>query len=242
MSGSTRRAVLGLFPLLAAGHAYAEDADETRRAGMVANIRQLLSAGAAGGIRRLDGRVTEAMRTVPRHLFVPEQIRTQAYSDDALEIGHEATISQPLIVALMTHLAEPRPTDVVLEVGTGSGYQAAVLSGLVKQVYTIELVEALAQSASERLARLGYSNVAVRAGDGYAGWPEHAPFDSIVVTAGAPRVPPALVRQLKPGGRMVIPVGPRRVQQLTVVEKSASGRVSQRALMAVNFVPLRETR
>ncbi|MFC3080641.1 protein-L-isoaspartate(D-aspartate) O-methyltransferase [Phenylobacterium terrae] len=206
---------------------------------MVRNIRQLLAAGAAGEVRRLDARVLSAFETVPRHEFVPPDLRDVAYGDHALPIGYEATISQPLVVAVMTQLARTEPDDVVLEVGTGSGYQAAILSGLVRQVYSIELVAPLARSAAERLARLGYRNVEVRAGDGYQGWPERAPFDAIVVTAGAPKVPPALVEQMKPGGRMVIPVGPQREQQLMVIEKDAAGRTRQRRIMPVLFVPLR---
>lgn len=203
------------------------------------NIRQLLAAGAAGEVRRLDAGVIAAFETVPRHEFVPPALQAVAYGDHALPIGHEATISQPFVVAVMTQLARPQAGDVVLEVGTGSGYQAAILSRLVRRVYSIELVEPLARSAADRLARLGYRNVEVRAGDGYQGWPERAPFDSIVVTAGAPHVPPALVQQLKPGGRMVIPVGPRREQQLMVVEKDAAGRTRHRRIMPVLFVPLR---
>jgi protein-L-isoaspartate(D-aspartate) O-methyltransferase len=207
---------------------------------MVRDIEQLTAAGAAGSLRRIDPRVLDAMRRTPRHLFVPEAVRDAAYSDSALPIGHEATISQPFIVAVMTHFARPAASDVVLEVGTGTGYQAAVLSPLVRRVYTIEIVEPLAASAAERLKRLGYGNVAVRAGDGYAGWPEHAPFDAILVTAGATHVPEPLVRQLKPGGRMVIPVGRRGDQMLTLIEKDARGRVSRRPLFKVLFVPLNE--
>jgi protein-L-isoaspartate(D-aspartate) O-methyltransferase len=207
---------------------------------MVRDIEQLTAAGAAGGLRRLDPRVLGAMRRVPRHLFIPAEVRDAAYLDTALPIGHEATISQPFIVAVMTHLARPQPGDVVLEVGTGTGYQAAVLSPLVRRVYTIEIVPPLAAQAAERLKRMGYANVVVRQGDGYAGWPEHAPFDAILVTAGATHVPEPLVKQLKPGGRMVIPVGRRGDQQLTVVEKDARGRVSRRALFKVRFVPLKE--
>lgn len=236
----TRRLLAGLLPLLALPScARAADDREAARQAMVRNIRQLAAAGAAGEVRRIDEKVLAAFAATPRHEFTPADLRDVAYGDHALPIGHEATISQPFVVAVMTHLAQPQPGHVVLEVGTGSGYQAAILSGLVRQVYSIELVPALARSAAERLARLGYRNVEVRAGDGYLGWPERAPFDAIVVTAGAPAVPPALVTQLKPGGRMVIPVGPSGAQQLMVVEKDAGGRVRERRIMPVMFVPLR---
>ncbi|MDX9998613.1 MAG: protein-L-isoaspartate(D-aspartate) O-methyltransferase [Phenylobacterium sp.] len=237
----TRRRLALLAPLLALpGCARAEsDGREAARQSMVRNIRQLLAAGAAGEVRRLTPRVGAAFEAVPRHRFVPPDLQDVAYGDHPLPIGHQATISQPLVVAAMTELAATRPEDRVLEVGTGSGYQAAILSLLVRQVFSIELVEALADSAAERLARLDYRNVEVRAGDGYLGWPEEAPFDAIVVTAGAPFVPPALVEQLRPGRRMVIPVGRRGAQQLMVVEKDASGRVGERRVMPVAFVPLR---
>ena len=228
-----------LVTLPLAGKARAADAYEAQRRAMVSNIEQLLSAGAGGPVGRVAPKVLDRLRTIPRHAFVPPRLAAQAYSDGPLPIGHDATISQPFMVAVMTELARTQPQHVVLEVGTGSGYQAAVLSGLVRRVYTIELVEPLAKPAAERLARMGYANVEVRTGDGYQGWPEHAPFDSIVVTAGAPSVPPALVRQLKPGGRMVIPVGPLDRQELIVVDKSASGAVRRRSVMRVMFVPLR---
>lgn len=183
--------------------------------------------------------VLAAMETTPRHLFVPLAVRREAYADYPLPIGEGQTISQPYIVAAMTELVQPRPGDVVLEVGTGSGYQAAVLARLVRQVYTIEIVEPLGLRARATLAHLGVSNVSVRIGDGYAGWPEHGPYDGILVTCGAETIPPPLVQQLKPGGRMIIPVGPTRdVQQLLVVEKDAQGAVQHRAVMPVRFVPL----
>lgn len=232
------RTLAAAAALLLAGGAGASPEDDRGR--MVRDIEQLTAAGAAGSLRRLEPRVLDAMRRTPRHLFVPEAVRDQAYSDSALPIGHGATISQPFIVAVMTQVVRVQPDDVVLEVGTGTGYQAAVLSPLARQVYTVEIVEPLAASAAERLKRLGYGNVTVRAGDGYAGWPEHAPFDAILVTAGATHVPEPLVRQLKPGGRMVIPVGRRGDQTLTLIEKDARGRVSRRALFKVLFVPLQE--
>jgi protein-L-isoaspartate(D-aspartate) O-methyltransferase len=184
-------------------------------------------------------RVLEAMTIVPRHEFVPEAYRASAYDDQPLPTSQGQTISQPYIVALMTELADPKPEHRVLEVGTGSGYQAAVLSGLVRDVYTIELVPELARSATERLKRLGYNNVHVREGDGYLGWPEHAPFDSILVTAGATEIPKPLVEQLKPGGRMIIPVGDSTaVQTLQIVEKDSTGNVRVRDSIPVRFVPL----
>jgi protein-L-isoaspartate(D-aspartate) O-methyltransferase len=192
----------------------------------------------ARGIR--DARVLEAMRDVPRHLFVPEQLRYRAHSDGPLPIGRGQTISQPYIVALMTELARPKPTDRTLEIGTGSGYQAAVLAELVDHVYTIELEESLARQAETVLQGLKYDNITVRAGDGYAGWPEHAPFDIIMVTAAPDHVPQPLIDQLKPGGRMVVPVGATySVQQLQLIEKDASGRVTTKNVSGVMFVPLR---
>ena len=191
------------------------------------------------GKEALDPRVMAAMARVPRHVFVPPELRDRAYGNHPLPIGYGQTISQPYIVALMTDLARVGPEDRVLEVGTGSGYQAAVLAEVAGRVYTVEIIPELARAARERLHRLGYRNVEVREADGYYGWPEAAPFDAIVVTAAASHVPPPLVRQLKPGGRMVIPVGgPFRVQRLTVVEKDAEGRVRSREVLPVRFVPL----
>jgi len=182
--------------------------------------------------------VLEVMRAVQRHLFVPERRRSLAYDDRPVEIGFGQTISQPFIVALMTHLLEPGPDDVVLEIGTGSGYQAAVLSPLVAKVCTIEVIAELGEAAAERLATLGYANVETRIADGYHGWPDCGPFDGIVVTAAADHVPPPLVDQLKPGGRMVIPVGGMfATQHLTLVEKTAAGEVLTRQLLPVRFVP-----
>jgi protein-L-isoaspartate(D-aspartate) O-methyltransferase len=187
----------------------------------------------------IDPRVLSAMREVPRHLFVAERDRADAYIDAPLGIEHGQTISQPYIVALMTELSRPRPTDRVLEIGTGSGYQAAVLSRLVDQVFSVELIAALADTARERLVKLGYRNVTVRQGDGYLGWPDHAPFDIIIVTAAPDDIPPALVSQLRPGGRLVIPVGPvGGVQDLVVVEKDAAGLIARRSVIPVRFVPM----
>ena len=203
---------------------------------MVATVRNLAATVEPPGRRKLSPQVLGALRQVPRHAFVPEALQPHAYENRALPIGDGQTISQPYIVALMTDLLELRADDVVLEVGTGSGYQAAVLAGLVRQVYSLEIVEPLAQRATERLASLGYANVSVRHGDGYAGWPDRAPFDAVIVTAGADHVPEPLVAQLKPGGRMVIPVG-KGDQELVLIEKGADGRVRQRSVLPVTFVP-----
>ncbi len=183
-------------------------------------------------------RVMAAMATVPRHEFVPAEEERYAYVNNALPIGHGQTISQPYIVALMTDLLDPQPDHIVLEVGTGSGYQAAVLSGLVRHVYTIEVIPELAEEARERLRRLGCDNVSVRTGDGNQGWAEHAPFDGIIVTAAAAAVPDELVAQLRNGRRMVIPVGWQQRQDLFLIEKSEEGAVRQRSLLPVAFVPL----
>jgi protein-L-isoaspartate(D-aspartate) O-methyltransferase len=184
-----------------------------------------------------DARVLQAMREVPRHLFVPAEYTAEAYADSPLPIGSGQTISQPYIVALMTELARPHPEDRALEVGTGCGYQAAVLAKLVARVDTIEIVEPLARDAARRLA--GTSNIVTHVGDGYGGDPEHAPFDIIIVTAAPPEVPRALVDQLKPGGRLVIPVGPSAdLQELRLIEKHVDGRLEDRSVAPVRFVPL----
>lgn len=184
-----------------------------------------------------DPAVLDAMRTVPRHRFVAENQRERAYADRPLPIGYGQTISQPYIVAYMTRLVDPDPSDRVLEVGTGSGYQAAVLAEIVDAVFTVEIIPELAGAAERRLAELGYDNVLVRQGDGYFGWMEHAPFDAVVVTAAAEHVPPPLIEQLSDGGRMVIPVGsPFRTQMLMLVEKDGTD-VSTQSLMPVRFVP-----
>ena len=186
-----------------------------------------------------DSLTLAAMRAVPRHEFVPEDQRARAYADTPLPIGHDQTISQPAVVAFMTQVISPRPGLRVLEVGTGSGYQAAVLAETGARVWTIEIFRALADDARARLQRLGYGRVQVRHGDGYAGWPEVAPFDAIVVTAGADSIPPPLVRQLAPGGRLVMPVGnPWADQRLVLLVKDSSGRVASRDLLPVRFVPL----
>lgn len=184
-----------------------------------------------------NDRVLEAMRSVPRHEFVPENLRALAYEDRPLPIGFEQTISQPYIVALMTQELDPKPADKVLEIGTGSGYQAAVLAKLVKEVYSIEIVEPLGRRAAADLKRLGFTNVHTRVGDGYAGWPEHAPFDAIIVTCAPEKVPPALVEQLKDGGRMVIPVGDENAQTLYLMVKRG-GAMQERERIPVRFVPM----
>jgi len=186
-----------------------------------------------------DRRVLDALRKVPRHLFVPDELRRLAYADHPLPIGLEQTISQPYIVALMTELARVANDHTVLEIGTGSGYQAAVLSVLAKRVYTIEYLAPLGEAARKRLAELGYNNVEVKIGDGYQGWPERQPFDAILVTAASEEVPQALIEQLKPGGRLVIPVGRQAdTQMLQVLEKDSGGKITRRNTIPVRFVPL----
>jgi protein-L-isoaspartate(D-aspartate) O-methyltransferase len=186
-----------------------------------------------------DKGVLDAMATVPRHVFIPEESRAYSYSDMPVPIGYGQTISQPYIVAFMTELLCAGKDDVVLEVGTGSGYQAAVLSKLVRQVYTIEIVEKLGNDAGQRLKTMGYDNIEVRIGDGYEGWPEHAPYDAIIVTAAAGHVPQPLIDQLKPGGRLVIPVGGvYDIQDLLMITKDASSNIVKRSVIPVRFVPL----
>ncbi len=194
------------------------------------------------GRDRLDPRVLEAMGRVPRHRFVPEVLQPFAYNNSPLPIGFDKTISQPFIVAVMTDLLALRPGDRVLEVGTGLGYHAAVLAELVAQVYTVEIIEELAAEAEARLRELGVDNVQIRIGDGTLGWPEFAPFERILVTAGAERIPPALLEQLVPGGRMVLPLGPPDDQRLVVVAKDPEGRVTTRAVMPVRFAELEVVR
>jgi len=191
------------------------------------------------GLARMSPAVHAALGKVERHRLVPAGQAALAYRNHPLPIGSGQTISQPYIVALSTDLLAPQPHHVVLEVGTGSGYQAAVLAEVVKQVYSIELIDSLGKTAAARLAELGYRNVEVKIGDGYRGWPENGPFDGIVVTAAAPRVPPALLEQLKPGGRMVIPVGGGGdIQYLKLIAKRADGSYDERNVLPVRFVPL----
>ena len=201
-----------------------------------ARLRLVNEGLVAAGIR--DSVTLAAMRTVPRHEFVPAVQRELAYENSPLPIGHGQTISQPAIVALMTELVEPRSGKKVLEVGTGSGYQAAILAQTGCRVWTIEIFQALATEARDRLARLGYRNISVRHGDGYAGWPEEAPFEAIIVTAAAESIPPALVEQLAPGGRLVMPVGEQfPFQELVLVKKDSAGKLTSRELFPVLFVP-----
>lgn len=200
---------------------------------------ELVKSFARGsGIQITDKQVIEAIKATPRHRFVPEKLQAYAYEDRPLPIGHSQTISQPSLVAYMTQELKPKPKDRVLEIGTGSGYQAAVLSPLVAEVYSIEIVEQLAERAAKTLAELGYKNIHTRTGNGWLGWPEAAPFDAIIVTCAPDAIPPALVEQLREGGRMLIPVGPEnRVQELHLLEKRG-GRVEKRSILAVRFVPM----
>ena len=222
-----------------AAPAETDDRFVAERQAMVDHIERI--AGRIGGDvpQTLEPRVLDAMRMVPRHQFVPEALWDAAYDDRPLPIGHSQTISQPYIVALMTDLLDVAPGDRVLEIGTGSGYQAAVLAALDAEVYSIEIVTPLAERARNALDEAGFAGAATRQGDGYDGWPAHAPFVGIVVTAAASHIPPPLVAQLAPGGRMVIPVGPAfMVQHLVLVEKDADGGVRSRILLPVRFVPL----
>ncbi|NOQ52745.1 MAG: protein-L-isoaspartate(D-aspartate) O-methyltransferase [Desulfuromonadaceae bacterium] len=184
-------------------------------------------------------RVMEAIEQVPRDAFVPVELLDQAFDNGPLPIGQGQTISQPYIVALMTDLLDPQPTQTILEIGTGSGYQAAILSQLVQQVYSLEIIPSLAARAAELLSRLGYDNIEVRTGDGHSGWIEHAPYDGIIITAAATHLPQALLDQLKPGGRLIIPVGmPYMSQELLLVEKDLAGKLHTRDILGVAFVPM----
>lgn len=237
---TTRSRILAAVLLLLALPLVAEDDYADKRAKMVGEIAAMAKLlGTGKDAEAIDPGVMAAMAKVPRHEFVPEGQRRNAYENRPLPIGYSQTISQPYIVAVMTELARPKPDDAVLEIGTGSGYQAAILAELTKAVYTIEIVEPLAKRAKETLARLGYGTVKTRTGDGYYGWEEGGPYDAIVVTAAADHIPPPLIRQLKPGGRMVIPIGASfATQELMLVEKQPDGSISTRQLMAVRFVPL----
>jgi protein-L-isoaspartate(D-aspartate) O-methyltransferase len=232
---------LGLVAGLAGGgSAQAQDPYVRERDALLKEIDAMArDTGAETGRAVFSERVMAAMARVPRHSFVPATYSTLAYANQPLPIGHGQTISQPYIVALMTDLLDTKPGDAVLEIGTGSGYQAAVLAELVRQVYSIEIVAPVANRAAALLQQLGYKNIATRINDGYNGWPERAPFDAIIVTAAAPQIPPALIAQLKPGGRMVIPVGEiSDVQFLLVLAKRANGTISTERSLPVRFVPL----
>lgn len=226
--------------LLLAFTAQADEADyASARDAMIAEVQYYATLAADSEEATFDEDVIHALATVKRHEFVPRGQKPNAYQNRPLPIGHGQTISQPYIVALMTELVEAEPDDVVLEIGTGSGYQAAILAKLVNHVYSIEIIEALASEAQARLTRLGYDNVTTKLADGYYGWEEHAPFDAIIVTAAATHVPPPLIQQLKPGGRMVIPVGGQfMTQQLLLLEKTGDDEVITRQIAAVRFVPL----
>ena len=212
----------------------------TQRARMVAEVEAMYAeTRSETGFAAMSPAVRKAMGKVERHRLVPRGEASRAYRNHPLPIGGGQTISQPYIVSLSTDLLNPGPQDIILEVGTGSGYQAAVLAEIVSKVYSIEIIDSLGKTAAKRLEELGYGNIEVKIGDGYAGWPEKAPFDGIVVTAAAPRVPQALVDQLKPGGRMVIPVGgSAETQYLKLLTKRAEGGIDEKRVLAVRFVPL----
>ncbi|MDP3939850.1 MAG: protein-L-isoaspartate(D-aspartate) O-methyltransferase [Deltaproteobacteria bacterium] len=241
---TSRALSVALLAYLVAAPAPAEAPRADERDRMVdAVAAQVRGTRFETGWGELAPRVAAALREVPRHAFVPAAARGDAYENRPLPIGYGQTISQPYIVAIMTELLDPEPGDVVFELGTGSGYQAAVLSRLVREVYTIEIVEPLGKRSRATLDGLGYRNVKSKVGDGYDGWPEAGPFDAIIVTAAADHVPPPLVAQLKPGGRMIIPVGgPFMTQYLTLVDKDAEGRVHARQILPVRFVPLTRKR
>lgn len=229
-----------LFSIVQSLPAVGKDEYAAARAAMVKSIeRHVKETSLYLDKEALNPSVMEALGHVPRHEFVPPSQRHVAYENRPLPIGYGQTISQPYIVAVMTDLLKVNSSSKVLEVGTGSAYQAAILSGLVNRVYTIEIIEALSEQASERLHRLGYDNVQVKTGDGYYGWEEHAPFDVIIVTAASSHVPPSLIKQLKPGGRMVIPVGSRfMTQELLLINKQLDNKLVTRQILPVMFVPL----
>ena len=218
-----------------------EDLFESLRAEMMAEvIAEAALTGSHTGRAAFDERVVGVIGRIPRHEFVPVELQPYAYLNRPLPIGYEKTISQPFIVALMTDLLELAPQDIVLEIGAGAGYQAAVLSELVQQVYSVDIIEELAAGAEKRLHRLGYNNISVKVANGYYGLAAHAPYDKIMVTAACELIPPPLLAQLKPGGRMVLPTGIPEKQALTLVEKSAEGRLSTRDVLPVRFSELEE--
>jgi protein-L-isoaspartate(D-aspartate) O-methyltransferase len=234
--------VVALLLLLRPTPGLAQDAPDlaTARAQMVRVIQlEAMVTSEVTGIREIDGRVLTAMGKVPRHEFVAEPLAPYAYEDTPLPIDFEQNLTQPFIAALMTHLLQVEPGDVVFETGTDSGYQAAVLSELGAHVYSVEVIEPLAQSAAERLKRLDYRDVTVRAGDGYFGWAEHGPYDAILVKEAVDHLPLPLVGQLKPGARMVVPIGPTAgAQELTLIEKDEQGNVHRTSVLPVRFAPL----
>lgn len=232
--------VILIVSLAAVRPADAQQADRVARDEMVRILElEIQSLAPMTGIQRLDPAILAAMRAVPRHLFVPPPLQPYAYRNHPLPIGHEQNIAAPMLVALMTQLIEPEKGDVVLETGTGAGYHAAVLARLVDRVYSVEVVEPLAADAARLLKDLGVDNVFIRAGDGYYGWRERAPFDAILIKEALDHVPPPLLGQLKRGGRMVVPLGPPRGPQfLTVVTKGADGEVDEERIMPVRFSPL----
>ena len=216
-----------------------EEQFATLRQYMILEIAaQTVLVGEQIGKYSLDARVMEVMGRVPRHDYVPVEIQPYAYLNRPLPIGFDKTISQPFIVALMTDLLQVREEDVVLEIGTGLGYQAAILAELARKVYSIEFIEALGQQATRRLSRAAYANIEFKVGNGYYGWPEHAPFDKVIVTAAPDLIPPPLIHQLKPGGRMVIPAGLPDSQKLILVEKDASGSATTKEILPVRFSQL----
>jgi protein-L-isoaspartate(D-aspartate) O-methyltransferase len=218
-----------------------ENIFEPLRQQMVAEVAsEVAILEAQIGCAALSPAVMEALATVPRHAFVPAEVQPFAYLNSPLPIGYGKTISQPFIVALMTDLLQVQSDSVVLEIGTGFGYQAAVLAQLAQQVYSVEIIEEIADQAKKRLGRLGYANIQLRLGNGTLGWPEHAPYDRIMVTAAPDLIPPALLSQLRPGGRMVIPTGIPDQQQLLLVEKNTQGRISTREILAVRFSELEQ--
>ena len=234
-------ALLVVLPWLAGGGAaQGAEPDEVARADMVRLVELEVHALAGlTGIEAIDPAILQVMREVPRHRFVPAPLQAYAYGNHPLPVGHEQNIAAPLLVALMTHVAEPKPSDVVFETGTGAGYHAAVLAELVERVYSVEVVEPLATSSARSLADLGYRNVFTRTGDGYYGWREHAPFDAIIIKEALDHVPSPLVAQLKRGGRMVIPLGPARGPPfLTVIRKAEDGSLSEERIMPVRFSPM----
>jgi protein-L-isoaspartate(D-aspartate) O-methyltransferase len=242
-----RRVLTGLSGAVAAlflSHpARGADFDAARRGMLVEIDRDVRETAGSTGVARLSDAVRLALQTVPRERFVPPSLATRAYENRPLPIGHRQTISQPFIVALMTELLKPQPLDRMLEIGTGSGYQAAVLAACVRTVYSIEIVAPLAQQARIALDTAGVRNVETRIGDGYLGWPDAAPFDGIIVTAAPDHVPPALLEQLAPGGRMVIPVGAGLMaQELLLIRREADGRTVTRRTIGVRFVPLTRER